>query len=533
MEIREHAEQGSSGHRPTPPGGRIDRFGDFDLDVSGTLLLRSGRPVALRRTPLRLLRYLVDHRERVVPRDELLDAVWDGVRVGDAAVASALKELRQALGDSATKPRFVATLRGRGYRFVARVHERTGDPDARIGERPCVAVLPFLDLSSGETGFADGITEDVITLLSRAPGLSVVARSSTFAYRGGSPDVREVGASLGAGYVIEGSVRLRGDRLRVTVQLVEAEGGRHVFAEKLDQPVDDLFAVEDRLVERIVAQLATEVVRFEGDRAAGAVPESLDAWTLFHRAVSLEHFGPGGPDGLREAAELLDRSLTLAPDFAPALARRAVLHAHAGSFRPRETYDPDAERQQALATSRRALELAPFDANVVYRRGVVLATLEGPESGLPYVTRALELHPLDAHIQAFHGSLLARTGREAEGAEAIGRALRLAPRDPRAWAWENWRAVALFAAGDPEEALAANERAMAGMEASPFPWALRAALLARLGRMQEAHAAVARLREVSPRTRLRHTEAALRASNPARGDFVDEVLELLRRAGLE
>ena len=292
------------------PQATVYAFGEFEFDESLLELRRDGTRIPLEPKPLRLLLYLLRNRERVVPRDELFDHVWPAVIVGESAVSTALREVRRALGDEGRTPHLIETLRGRGYRFIASVEERDaavadsrsddsklislwhdGDkgsvssqptPGRRVAvaagavalligawwvgsqrlateETPsppirAVAVLPFVDLSPGSDHeyLADGFAEEIIDALTHVEGLRVVARTSSFAFRGKGGDIREIGRQLDVGAIVEGSIRKAGNRLRITAQLVRVEDGFHIWSQAYERELEDVFAVQSEIAGAMV-----------------------------------------------------------------------------------------------------------------------------------------------------------------------------------------------------------------------------------------------------------------------------------------
>ena len=247
------------------------RFGDFEVRVDERQVLAAGRPLELGGRAFDVLLCLLEGRARVVGKAELMQRAWPGTVVGDNNLTTQVANLRRVLG-----PTTVATVTGRGYQFGLETFEHAIDaqagtsaaPGSAQPEEPSIAVLPLLDLTgaSEEDGFVDGITEDIITELSRFHSLLVVARNSTFTYKGRAVDVRIVARDLGVRYVLEGSVRRAGDRVRLTAQLIDAHRGVHVWAERYDQLLDDVFAAQDDLTRRIVLAIAPAIASSEARR---------------------------------------------------------------------------------------------------------------------------------------------------------------------------------------------------------------------------------------------------------------------------
>jgi adenylate cyclase len=294
-----------------------------------------------------------------------------------------------------------------------------------LPDKPSIAVLPFENLSGDpeQEYFADGMVEDITTALSRIRWFFVIARNSTFTYKGRAVDVKQVGRELGVRYVLEGSVRKSGNRIRVTAQLVEAETGNHVWAERYDRDLADIFAVQDEITERVVAAIEPELYTAEHVRSQSKPPDSLDAWECVIRALSL--IGQGTRDENTEAEALCRRAIAIAPSYARAhsllawaLLRRSLW---SGDF---QTVVPEvsAETQTALALDDR-------DPWAYFAPGMLQARLRRFGEALRTLRRALELNPNFALAHAFLATTLANQGASQEAISGAEHALRLSPRD--------------------------------------------------------------------------------------------------------
>ncbi|UCH41348.1 MAG: winged helix-turn-helix domain-containing protein [Gammaproteobacteria bacterium] len=305
----------------------IYRFENCALDTDRYRLDVDGAPVSVEPLVFDLLVYLLEHRARVVSRDELLDNLWQGKVVTDAALAARLKDARRAIGDSGKQQRMIKTCHGRGYQFIAEVAEM---PVAEAGsqaegqvvavsnlqEKPSVVVLPFVNMSGDpeQAYFSDGITEDVITELSRFDVLYVIARHSSFALKDKPVDHGEIAAKLGVQYIVEGSVRRVGNRVRVTAQLTDAETGKHVWAERYDRELEDIFAVQDELTRSIVAVLPGRVQEDVAERASRKQTDSLKAYEFMLRAKAVRD--SFSADATAAARSLLEQAIALDPLYA-------------------------------------------------------------------------------------------------------------------------------------------------------------------------------------------------------------------------
>jgi adenylate cyclase len=351
------------------------QFKGYTLDIARGLLRAGDREVALRRKSFALLRFLVENPDRLVTKDELLKAIWPDVVVTDESLTQCVSEVRQAIGDSGQN--IILTVPRRGYRFAAPVLRvgtlataaaRPVPPTAEppqaspdLGprsDRPCVAVLPFANLS-GDTlqeYFSDGITEDIITELSRFSELLVIARNSSFQYKGKAIDIRQVGKDLGARYVLEGSIRRSGERVRITAQLIETATGVHRWADRYDRELDDVFAVQDEVARAIVAILVAHVNRAEIDRALLKPPAAWEAYDYFLRGAEAYflHMNRRTKASVYDARRLLEQSLAIDPDYGRAAAMLSQTHMHAYV----EPFDCDYLSPAALDRARALAETA-------------------------------------------------------------------------------------------------------------------------------------------------------------------------------
>jgi adenylate cyclase len=320
------------------------QFEGYTLDIVRHSLRTGDREVALRRKSFELLRYLVENPDRLVTKEELLKAIWPDVLVTDESLAHCVSEVRQALGDS--KQTIIATVPRHGYRFAAPVlrvargavpsGEAASPASPEFGsrsDRPSIAVLPFTNLSGDpqQDYFSDGITEDITTELSRFSELMVIGRNSAFQYKGKAVDVRQVGRELGALYILKGSVRRSGDRIRITAQLIDAATDAHRWGERYDRELQDVFAVQDEVARMIVATLAAHVNRAEIERALLKPPAAWEAYDYYLRGSEafFSHMTRRTRGALQEARRLLEQALAIDPDYARAAAMLARTHLHA------------------------------------------------------------------------------------------------------------------------------------------------------------------------------------------------------------
>jgi TolB-like protein len=279
----------------------IYRFEDFSLDGDRRELRRGSEIVAIEPQVFDVLEFLIANRERVVSNDGLIQAVWQGRIVSDGTVSTRINAVRHALGDSGAHQRLIRTLPRKGYRFAGVIRPESGngkpsdlatpiaDVPLILPDKPSIAVLPFVNMSGDpeQEYFTDGLTEDILTELSRFHSLFVIARDSSFAYKGKSPDTRQVGRELGVRYVLEGSIRKSSNRIRVTGQLIDTLTGNHIWAERYDRVLEDIFAVQEEVTRAIVAAITPQIETTEQLKAARPRPGHLSAYEMALRANSL------------------------------------------------------------------------------------------------------------------------------------------------------------------------------------------------------------------------------------------------------
>ncbi len=415
------------------------RFGGYALDAGRRELRRGADLIAVEPQVFDLLVYLIRHREHVVTKDELMDAVWNGRIVSESALTSRINSARTAIGDSGEDQRLIKTLRGKGFRFVAAVSEEplmpatsaveTPTTHLSLSEQPSIAILPFDNMSDAadDVYFADGIAEDIITELSRYPDLFVIARNSSFTYRGRAARVTEVAGELGVRYVLEGSVRRAGRRVRITAQLVDGASGTHIWAQRYDRSLDDLFSVQDEVTQSIVAVLPARIQAAALEHASRKISSSLAAYDHLLRGKYCYHLET--PEANREAETHFDRSMELDPRFASAYAWKACTIGQAlrNEFQPRTPErvqqsiqmveramsidDNDTECHRIMCRIalmrgqfakseyhlERALVLNPNDQRLVVQRGINLTFLGDPRAAIPWIERAMRLDPFSAH----------------------------------------------------------------------------------------------------------------------------------------
>jgi TolB-like protein/Tfp pilus assembly protein PilF len=450
------------------------RFGPFELDMARFELRADGEPCGVEPQVFSLIALLVENRERLVSRDEIIEKIWDGRIVSDAAISSRIKSARQALGDDGKAQRYIRTIHRQGLRFVAPVQAMRDDPAARIesiesvgGEarlpvdaettRPSIAVLPFRLI--GDAGpyaaIADALPHELITELSRLRWLFVTARGSSFRLRDPDADVGEIGRLLGVRYAMSGTVEIAGANLVVTVELADTRDSSVVWAERYSGAVDDVHAVRADVCSRILATLEVRIPLHEAERSRLTVTEHLDAWSAYH--LGLQHMYRFNRGDNEDAARLFSLAIARDPGFARAHAGLSFVHFQAAFMR--HTDDLRGEFELARRCAERGLELDSLDPFVNFAMGRTY-WLEGDlESGLAWLERATSISP--NYAQGIYARAWTETlaGRSREGREHVDLAMRLSPLDPLYYGMLGTRALAHMAQGEDTEAAAWAERA--------------------------------------------------------------------------
>lgn len=481
-------------------------FGDHVLDLERRELLRSGDPIDLEPQVFDLLVYLVQQRDRVVSKDDLLQAVWGGRTVSESAMTSRINAVRRAVGDSGAAQQVIRTIARKGLRFVAAVQEQPKESAGRVAtalqemplalpDRPSIAVLPFVNLSadSQQEYFADGMADEIITALSRIRWLFVIARNSSFAYKGQLVDLKRMGRELGVRYVLDGSVRKAGQRVRVTTQLIDPQTGAHLWAERFDGSLEDVFELQDEVARRVSGVIEPTLQAAEVRRSTDRPTCDLTAYDLYLRA--LPHAASPESDRIVLAFELLQQAIERDPDYAQALVVAA--HCHYQMDINGSAHDQDAGRRQAIVLSRRALRNAPDDPGVLAQAAFVLGYYgEDLDVAIALVDRSLALNPSYASGWYWSGVLRIWAGEPERALEHLAMYLRLCPRERFPFYLIPF-GIALFFCRRFEEAAARLLELIAHSPNYVLAYRFLAASYAHMGRPGEARAVVQRLRAIT------------------------------------
>ncbi|HEV7319834.1 MAG TPA: winged helix-turn-helix domain-containing protein [Ensifer sp.] len=472
-------------------------FGPFVLDPGAGTLLRNDDPVAVGYRGVKLLAALVGRAGEILGKAELMDAAWPGTAVEEGNLTVQIAQLRKLLGPAVDGGEWISTVPRVGYRFTGTI-ERLGGATRKLlplPDKPSIAVLPFVNLSNDpeQGAFADGLTEDLITDLSTNGDLFVIARNSSFAYKGRVMDVRAIAEDLGVRYLLEGSARRASGMVRINAQLVDAASGAHLWAERFDRSLEDIFAVQDEVTSRIVEAL---LGRLQPVRKRNR-PSSLEAYDLCVRARKLMD---DTPQMAREAHLMLTRAVSLDPDYAEAYRWLAINHwmgrIHSGG--PAQT-----DRELALGLARKAVAIDPDAAGSRWILGYLLAYERCFAEADAEFAKATELDPNEADAWAALSDIAILSGRVEEGLKHIRKAFRLNPH-PASWYYLTL-GQAQYAAGSYEAAVETLRNDETYRTSSRR---FLAASLAQLGRIEEANAEAELFLVANPHFTIRHWAAA-------------------------
>jgi TolB-like protein/Tfp pilus assembly protein PilF len=468
----------------------------------------------------------------------LLIRIWGGRIVSSSAIATAINLARQAVADSGEAQSIIRTFPRKGVRFVAEVSEQADTPSTATNmsetpsmaepnisnrEKPAIAVLPFTSFGEDpeQADFADGIVEDLNTALSRVRSLFVIARNSCFAYKGLAIDVRQIGRELGVRYVLEGSVRKDSSRVRVTAQLIEAENGNHVWAERYDRPLSDIIDAQDAITERVVAALEPEIYAAENARIGRKRPNDLNAWECLIRAMAA--LGQGTAEGITGAEAYCRQAIEIAPHFAQAYSLLAWILVR------RPFYTGLTGIEEAYELVRLALALDERDAWAHLAHGTVFWRLRRPVEAERALRRALDLNPNFALAQAVIAMPLMMQGKHQAAITYAENALKLSPVDPLEAIFATFAiGMAMFGAAQYDQALQIG-RDMTAKWPAYVPAHLLLLVAAQMcGDRAATASALADLRLLKPDLSMRW----LMTNTSFSGDLGDRYLEAMRAAGI-
>lgn len=495
-----------------------DRRGALELLVTRRQVKLDGQVVPLGSRAHDLLVVLVEHRDRVLGKDELLAQVWPGQVVEESNLTVQIAALRKAIGHDS-----IATVSGRGYRFTGHCTigdgadatdaaapvapaDAAGAPPLVLPNIPSIAVLAFDNLSgdASQDYIADGIVEEIITALARLRAFFVIARNSSFVYKGRAVDIKRVGRELGVHYVLEGSVRHAGGRLRITGQLIDARDGHHVWAERFEGPLDDIFALQDQVTDRIVQALEPSIRRAEFARARVLPTSNLQAYDLGWRAMAKIKPNTGREDN-DEALSLIARAVQLDPHYAQAKAMGALVHV----ARLTGGFGDAGDVKAGLRYAEQALAEDTDDPMVLSQAGLALSSLGFRAMGVRVmgfrydesaraIERALELSPSLITVQYCAATFRLYLGESDASIAHWERCARISPLDPFKAMFVAGTSAAHMLAGRHQQALDAARQAL--LDSPDYGVAHRSLVvnLGFLGRMDEARVATRRMLELNP-----------------------------------
>ena len=522
------------------------QFAEHTLDVARNSLRTVDGEIELRPKSFEVLLYLVENADRVVTKDELIKAIWPNVIVNDESLTHCISEVRNAIGDGGRS--IIKTVSRRGYQFAAPVSREAAvrqpaakaalppaafadigqKPDPLLLDHPSIAVLPFQNMSGDpeQEYFADGIVEEIITALSRFSNLLVIARNSTFTYKGRAVDIKQVGRELGVRYVLEGSLRKAARRVRISGQLIDAASGAHLWADRFDGALEDILDLQDQLTVSVVGAIAPKVEQAETERAKRKPTESLVAYDYFLRGMALVYLDTR--EGVAEGQPLFARAIELDSDYAAAYAMAAWCYFLRVSRR--WVTDRPTETAEAARLAHKAVELGKEDAVSLSRAGFALAYLVHDfDTATFLIDRALVLNRNLASAWASSGWLRVFAGEPEVGIQHFAHFKRLSPLDPLMPMAHSGCAFAHMFCGRYAEAILLAEQAL--RQNPSLHTALRSAAAANAlaGNIERAQEIMARLCQMDPALRLSN----LKDLPPLRRrEDISTYAQAMRQAGL-
>jgi TolB-like protein/Tfp pilus assembly protein PilF len=478
-------------------------FDNFVLDTKRRELRRNGELVVLQPQVFDLLEYVIRHRDRVVSRDDLIEAIWKGRIVSISTLATRINAMRVAIGDTGQDQRLIRTLQRRGLRFVGSAREEAlSEADqatatvslSRVQDRPSIAVLPFTNMSGDpeQEYFADGMVEDIINALSRFKSLFVIARNSTFTYKGRPVDIKQVGRELGVGYVLEGSVRKANNRIRITGQLIEAESNRPIWADRFEGALEDVFDLQDLITIRVVGFIAPKVELAEIERARDKPTNKMDSYDFYLRGAASFYQRDPVLEALKYFKLAIERDAAFGAAYAMAAFMLQRHQADSGCPLSEEM------RVEAISLARQGARLANEDAFTLARCGHVLTYLAHEyDRGSALVEQAVALNPNLAVAWYSRGWVSLMSDQFECAIESFERMISLSPLDPLQAHTLAGISLALFNLERYEEGWVSAQKAT---QLTVNVHTLTACIInsARSGRGEEAQMAVDQLLKLHP-----------------------------------
>lgn len=475
-------------------------FGPFRVDLSRRQLWRDEMPIRLQRRPLEILCALARAKGEVVTKDELLTQLWSGRIVEEGNLHVHVSSLRKALGEASESHSYIVTVPGRGYR-LAGLPGRTSDQltelsTRSLADKPSIAVLPFANLNGDpeQDYFANGIADEVITGLTRYPSLFVIARNSSFTYRGLVVDLKQVARELGVRYALQGSLRTSGNRIRVIAKLVEAETGNHLWAERYDRNFTDVFTVQDEITEAIITGIAPAIADAERKRAIRKLPANIDAWAAYQHG--LWHLANSSEDDAIQADQWFRKSIELDRNFVGGYTGLALTHLHFGSLWGTQSMsEAQASPEEWI---RRGVAVDGGDPQARSVLGITLY-MRGECDGAEIEARnALALSPNLADAHAVLAAALIFSGRARGGLSSLDTCIRLDPRSPRLAVRLIQKAISYYFCAEYKEAAITAAHVIRQYPKYPFAYRWLAAALGQLNQVDEARQALKEAITIAP-----------------------------------
>jgi len=509
-------------------------FGAFRLLPAQRILLEDGKPVNLGSRALDVLVALVESAGDTIHKDKLIARTWPDTVVDEGALRVHVAALRKALGDGRGVNRFIANIPGRGYAFVAPVTRERAHADnaladrAALPDKPSLAVLPFQNMSGDaeQEYFVDGMVEEITTAIARLPWLFVIARNSAFTYKGKAIDVKQVAQELGVRYVVEGSVRKAGNRVRITGQLIDTTTGAHIWADRFDSALDDIFELQDQVASNVAGAIEPKLRRSEIERAGRKPTANLTAYDLYLRALAQSY--RYSEEGLAEAVVLARQALAIDPSYSPA----AAMVGWCQVLQQTQGWGAlsDENVGEACRLARQALEAERDDAETIWQAAWTLFHVAGETAmAAAALDRALALNPNAAHAWLYRGAIHGLRNEPEPAIAALERAGCLSPFDPYTFLCALAIAIAHLAARRFEQAIEWADRALHDQPRLAPAMRVKVVALAHLGHLDAARAELSRVLAIDPKLTIAGYRAYARFMAP-------EVLELyvagLRLAGL-
>ena len=470
-------------------------FADYVLDTAGHELRRNGLIVPAAPQALDLLAFLIQHRDRIVTKDQLVAGVWEGRAVTDSALTTRLNVVRSIIGDSGQEQRLIRTLPRKGFRFVADIREERSPAWLRnevTSELPSIAVLPLVNLSGdpAQDFFGDVISDEVLTELARLRWLLVIARNSSFMFKGAAVDAREIGRQLDVRYLLEGSVRHDGGRVRVTCRLVDATTALQVWSARYDRKFTDVFDIQDEISSSVVTALVPALLDAERKRIAGQASDSLSAWESYQRGVW--HMLKQSADENLRARQFFQQAVHLDAGFSPGYDGLAWTYLMESSAFRRIPIAEACKQSEALA--RKAIELDPENSAARARLALTIHLTGENAAAIAEADRALSISPNCADACGVRGTALVFSGERKEGRASLQRYLRLSPRDPARPIRLSQIAASYYLEQDYGRAAEVAQRTVQEYPTVHFAYRWLAASLGQLGQAREGAKVIDALR---------------------------------------